>query len=104
MNTTERSQGPLPAAIRGIRGRMGMSRAQFAEKIGCPENTVAIWELGRIAPGAGRLIRLLWLAETPSEAAPIRAHLQKIGIEPDSITSPTISKSSANDSMMPPAA
>lgn len=47
--------------VRGARVQLGMSQAQFAERIGTPLATLRDWEQGRFAPpgAALRLLRLL---------------------------------------------
>jgi transcriptional regulator with XRE-family HTH domain len=89
-------RGGIGKTIRQIRRGRGISRRELAEQLGCPKNTVVLWELGRHVPNAGRLIKLLGLAQ-PDEAATIREALQYLGVEPGRLALP-------DTSQIPPAA
>jgi transcriptional regulator with XRE-family HTH domain len=85
----DRLAQPLAIAIRLIRTRHGKSIEEFAAMLGCPPNSLAQYQLGRTRPGAGRLIRLLALAQGDDEAQPLLEALGTIGISaPDLIFTP----------------
>lgn len=99
----ERVKAPLPVAIRSIRQRLGMTRLQLAGLLDCPKNAVVYWELGRHTPSAKRLIKLLRLAQTPDEMAPISKALQAAGIDPALLALPPDTSQSAPVSTVQPA-
>jgi transcriptional regulator with XRE-family HTH domain len=77
-----KARSPLGNAILQIRTRLGKTRAELGEQLGCPSATVMSWELGRFFPNAGRLIKLRLLAQTPEELAPLEEVLEKLDILP----------------------
>lgn len=54
------SSGPglRPSAVRALRARMGMTREQFARRLGVSPGSIFLWETGRARPRAASLARL----------------------------------------------
>jgi transcriptional regulator with XRE-family HTH domain len=78
----ERLAAPMALAVRSIRQARGESVMEFAQLLGCPENTVTMYQLGRMKPSAGRLLRLLRLARSEEQVLPILEALDVLGIRP----------------------
>jgi transcriptional regulator with XRE-family HTH domain len=78
----ERLAAPMAVAVRLIRQNYGKSVMEFAQLLGCPANTLTMYQLGRMKPGAGRLLRLLRLARSEDQVAPILQALDDLGISP----------------------
>src|SRR5690348_9455977 len=57
-----------PSAIRSLRKRLGESQAQFGERFGVSQITVAYWERGRSQPARRRLDELTVLASHTTSA------------------------------------
>jgi putative transcriptional regulator len=56
-----------PNEIRALRERLGLSRADFAGRLGVTERAVHFWEAGRRTPGGATLILLANLAKASSK-------------------------------------
>ena len=56
-----------PASIQKIRARLNVTQAEFADKIGVSQPTVAMWESGIRKPGGPAKKLLNMLAEKKSE-------------------------------------
>ncbi|MBI4384834.1 MAG: helix-turn-helix domain-containing protein [Nitrospinae bacterium] len=57
----------VPGEIRGIREKLGVSQAEFAELIGVSKRTLQEWEQGRCKP-TGAALKLLMIARRHPEA------------------------------------
>jgi transcriptional regulator with XRE-family HTH domain len=71
---------PLALAIRAIRKRLGLTQAAFAEVLFLRQCLLSRFETGAERPSTERLIRLLRMAVTDGERAPIVAVLEQRGI------------------------
>lgn len=61
MNTT------IPALIKGLRGRLGMTQEQFAQHLGVTYSTVNHWENGKRVPLPFLVKRLLEIKQELDE-------------------------------------
>ena len=57
----------VPAEIRGIRDKLDLSQAEFAELLGVSKRTLQEWEQGRCKP-AGAALKLLMVASRHPES------------------------------------
>ncbi|MBI5427188.1 MAG: type II toxin-antitoxin system MqsA family antitoxin [Nitrospinae bacterium] len=57
----------VPGEIKGIREKLGVSQAEFAELIGVSKRTLQEWEQGRCKP-TGAALKLLMIARRHPEA------------------------------------
>jgi transcriptional regulator with XRE-family HTH domain len=69
----------LALTFRGIRKRLGKTQVEFAQLIGCRQNTLSQYEAGKIAPSRSVLLLLLRLAQG-NERRPI---LDALGVDDD---------------------
>ena len=68
------------SAIRAIRNRLRLTQVAFSKMLLVQQNTLSQFETGHSRPSTERLIRLLRMAVTDGERAPIVAVLEQRGI------------------------
>lgn len=73
-----------PAEVRFLRKHLGLSTADFAQRMGVTRETVSRWETGANPMGAvaDRLLRLLVLSHTPSESYAVDDLLRELSDTP----------------------
>jgi len=59
----------IPALVKGLRGRLGLTQEQFAREVGVTFSTVNQWENGRRRPQPFLLKRLLEMEATSGEVS-----------------------------------
>jgi transcriptional regulator with XRE-family HTH domain len=75
-----RPTGGLGRIIRAIRRRLDLNQSEFAAHLGWPNETLCVYELGRIIPSIPRLVDLLRIAMTDEERGAILATLERKGL------------------------
>lgn len=72
-----------PVEMRFLRKHIGLSRADFAQRMGVARETVSRWETGAVRMGAlaDRLLRLLVVAHEPSECYEVDDFLKQLDDE-----------------------
>lgn len=73
-----------PVEIRFLRKHIGLSGADFAQRMGVARETVSRWEKGATPMGAqaDRLLRLLVVAHEPTDSYAVDDFLQELDDEP----------------------
>ena len=63
-----KQQGKYALAVKMIRDRLGLTQAEFADRLGCIQNTVSRYESGKLIPSTDMLARI-WKLSSQVERA-----------------------------------